>query len=186
MYCSSASFVSSTGQECGGFVGSSEGIIESCFSNSGVLNMGESRYRNVGGFAGYGWGLSNCYCKGVVSGTEEIGGFIGRGTDIYNCFSACVVQVPDNESGGFVAKIYHGIMHDDGTIENCFWDQTINNVDTSEGGTGLSTEAMQDIATYLDAGWDIVSDVNQADTSTWVLPETAGGYPRLSWEVMDE
>jgi hypothetical protein len=144
-----------------------------------VLDISEGRLGgDVGGFAGIGSGFSNCYCKGIVSGREIVGGFIGNGTGIHNCFSACVVQAPDYESGGFVAKTYHG------NIKSCFWDQTLNNVDTSDGGTSLSTEAMQDIATYQDADWDIVSDVNQADTSIWVLPVDPVDYPRLSWEYL--
>jgi hypothetical protein len=173
MYCSSASFVSSIGGCVGGFVGYSSGIIESCFSNSGVI---AGRY--VGGFAGSAVGFYNCYCKGVVSGKEEVGGFVGSGTDIHNCYSSCVVQTQREEAGGFVSDTYGS------PVESCFWDQTINHIRTSEGGTGLSTEEMMDITTYQDADWDIVSDVNQADTSTWLLTE--GNYPRLSWELINE
>jgi hypothetical protein len=64
-------------------------------------------------------------------------------------------------------------------INQCFWDIEASGTSNSEGGTGLTTDQMQDIQTYLDAGWDMVGERENGTADIWRMPE-GGGYPELS------
>jgi hypothetical protein len=66
-----------------------------------------------------------------------------------------------------------------GTVLDCFWDIETSNQNTSAGGTGKTTAAMQDIRTYLDGGWDFVDEIENGTHQIWQMPE-GGGYPILS------
>ena len=48
----------------------------------------------------------------------------------------------------------------------------------SDGGTGLTTIEMIDIATYLAAGWDFVDEADNGDEEIWWI-EDGVDYPRL-------
>jgi hypothetical protein len=49
------------------------------------------------------------------------------------------------------------------------------------GGTGLTTDLMQDAGTYLCAGWDFVDEKYNGTEETWWIHEGLD-YPRLWWE----
>jgi len=71
-----------------------------------------------------------------------------------------------------------------GTVSDSFWDIQTSGQSTSGGGTGKNTTEMQDIDTFLGAGWDILA---VADPSTrnpsyiWNIVDDET-YPFLSWE----
>jgi len=64
-------------------------------------------------------------------------------------------------------------------VSDSFWDTQSSGQPTSDGGTGLTTDKMQDIQTYQDAGWDLVGEIGNGTHETWQMPEE-GGYPVLS------
>ena len=54
-----------------------------------------------------------------------------------------------------------------GDVAGCFWD------------TGRTTVQMQDIQTYLAAGWDFAGEIQNGTHEVWQMPQ-GGGYPVLA------
>ena len=168
--------VVSTGNriDCGGFAGSTGSTVESCYSHCTVMGI-----NGVGGFVVYNGGeIINSYSYGAVRGELEVAGFVvnNRGA-LVNCYSSGVVS-GKKQVGGFVFN--NKWYTDDLVISSCIWDKTSSGVTVSNGGTGLVTEQMQNIQTFLDAGWDFAGEAINGTDDIWTL--STGGYPRLSWE----
>ena len=173
-FCHSDGKLEPTDHTCGGFVGNNRGgTIRQCHSEAEVSADDYS----VGGFSGenaHGGLIEDCYAKGNQKTTWDIiGGFNGRcyedlpGT-FRNCYSIGKAEPGASpwRKGGFNA--YAG-----GIVENCFWDIDTSGIDTSYGGTGEHTAAMQTKSTFTDAGWnfDTIWGINGGET-----------YPWLQWE----
>lgn len=134
------------GSEAGGLVGRSiDGDILNSYSAAAVTAQ-----ENAAGLAGVCWGsqpgsctITNCYSVGSVTGGSGLGGLIGRNVD--------------------------GMTD----IIGCFWDIQASGQSVSEGGTGLTTDQMQDPASYLAAGWDFVH--------IWRLCSVAEEYPTFRY-----
>ena len=117
-----------TGDEIGGLVGMSLGVINSCYSTGSVTGS-----YSVGGLAGESGqgGISNCYSSAVVNGRSNVGGLVGVGHgSICNCYSTGVVTGEDNV-GGLVGYNY-------GIISNCYSTGTIAGGSYVGGLTGYS------------------------------------------------
>ena len=107
----------------------------------------------MGGLTGsIGGRAYNCYASGAVSGDSFVGGFAGSGSHY-----------------GYVT-------------ENCYWDVEATGQEESTGGTGLATEEMQRISTYIDAGWDFVGEDVNGVADVWRMCLDGIDYPKLSWE----
>jgi hypothetical protein len=66
-------------------------------------------------------------------------------------------------------------------VDYSFWDTETSGQPTSDGGgTGKTTEQMQDITTFSGAGWDIVLIGSYVD-ETWYIDD-GNDYPRLGWQ----
>jgi hypothetical protein len=175
--------------DIGGLVGRNNGTITNCYSNGNVAggyNVGGlvgmnrvSRITNcyssgsvegntgVGGLVGDNWGtINNCYSNGNVAGGDNIGGLVGKneGT-ISNCYATGSVSGVDYV-GGLVG--YGGV-----TV-NSFWDIEASGQTTSFGGTGKTTEQMQELNTFL--YWGACG--NQG---VWTIND-GNDYPRLVWQ----
>ena len=183
----------------GGLVGYDYyGDIINSYSTGVVTGTADS----VGGLAGldYGATISNCYSTGSVSGDYFVGGLVGENPDgtVSNCYSTGAVNgdkyvgglvgytegelITNSYSSGSVSGSgsVGGLVGDnDGTVSNSFWDVNTSGWPTSDGGTGKTTSQMQDISTFLEAGWDFVAEPANGTCSFWEMPE-AGGYPVLS------
>jgi len=140
----------------------------------------------VGGLVGDNQGsVSNSYSTGSVTGEWYVGGLVG-----------------DNDSTGSVSNSYSiasvtgysfvgGLVGSNwGIVSNSFWDISTSSMNESDGGTGKTTEAMQDIATFtdttteeLDSKWDIttVGLGENNDTFAWNIV-TGQTHPFLSWQ----
>jgi hypothetical protein len=180
--------VKGTGGSIGGLVGEfSEGTAEGCFASGSVFggdwNVGGlfgvvydcsfingcfslgpvSGTDSVGGFCGdlYNVVISNSYSLCAVSGSEHVGGFSGSidYSTVCNCY--CSGTVEGDNFGGFTARLYSS------TATSCFWDVEASGVSISTAGIGTNTVAMQDEATFINAGWDF--------TNVWYM----AGYPKL-------
>ncbi|MBN2064889.1 MAG: hypothetical protein JW745_08805, partial [Sedimentisphaerales bacterium] len=172
----------------GGFAG--YGVnIDRCFADVDICNVVD---RASGGFAALGSNITNSFASGSVEASYASyvvpGGFIGsviNSGSVQNCYSTTKVTSPFVSVNGFIGKDNNGIM---GSVLNCFWDCQASGIGTagtvSNGATAKSTAQMQDINTYINAGWGIVlqetSDI--ADNDIWFMPSD-GGYPRLIWEL---
>jgi len=160
------------GESAGGLVGFNRGVIINCYStgsgSSGGLFVGGLVGENDNGF------ILNCYSTDTVDGGHTVGGLVGhnyKGT-IANCYS----------TGSVSGHGYrHGLvgMNYEGAITNSFWDVNTSGLTTSDGGTGKTTAEMQEIDTFLGAGWDFVAETANGTSNFWQMPE-APGYPVIS------
>jgi len=170
----------------GGLIGMCMGsYIADCKSSASV-----SGGSGVGGLIGEGstaggfCGITDCYASGPVSGSNYVGGFIGDSSSTYiaNCYSTGLV-VPGPNSGGFSG--YNEVSWPiEENVVGCFWDVVTSNTPNSAAATGLDTAAMQDIDTYLTAGWDFVGELTNGGSDDWAMPP-GGGYPVL-WHELAE
>lgn len=101
------------------------------------------------------------------------GGFAGsiNGGEIIDCYSTGAVTGSEEAYlGGFCGGNW-------GDIDECFWDTETSGLDTSDGGTGMTTLEMKDWETFSDAHWDIYLDDNDR---IWARSDVCNnGYPCL-------
>ena len=70
------------------------------------------------------------------------------------------------------------------TVSNSFWDTESSGQATSDGGIGMNTTEMKDIATFSGAGWNIITVANTSIRNLayiWNIVDDET-YPFLSWE----
>ncbi len=196
--------------DVGGLVGCSDsrGTVSNSYSVGGVT--GEWA---VGGLVGGNLGgtVVKSYFTGGVIGDDYVGGLVGDNQgSVSNSYSVGSVigewyvggLVGDNDSTGIVTNSYAsgsvsglssvgGLVGSNwGTVNNCFWDIDTSGVNESDGGTGKTMAAMQDIATFtdtategLDSQWDITAVAlgETNDTFAWNIA-TEQTRPFLSWQ----
>jgi len=170
--CYTIAAVTGAGWGAGGLVGDNRGDVTQCYSAgsvSGSLSVGGL----VGGSLGH---VTQCYSTGTVSGESSVGGLVGSNNyegSITTSYSTGQIR-GDNDVGGLV-----GSRSSSAIVIDSFWDTQASGQTTSAGGTGLSTAEMQDIRTYLAAGWDLVGEIANGTWEIWQVPPT-GGYPVLT------
>jgi hypothetical protein len=161
----------SGGQYVGGLVGwNVDGSIIA--SNSSSKAAGD---RSVGGLVGWNTGsIAMSYSAGTVSGGHIVGGLVGRNWG----------NITTSYSTGTVTGSTHvgGLVGDNiSSITSSFWDMKTSGQTTSDGGTGLTTTEMQDINTYLNAGWDFVDEMLNGTCNYWQI--SPSDYPRLRYHA---
>ena len=196
--------------DVGGLVGCSDyrGSVTASYSLGDVT--GEWA---VGGLVGGNLGgtVARSYAAGSVTGDDYVGGLVGDNqgsiTDSYSTSSVTGEWyagglVGDNDSTGIVSNSYAtgsvtgqafagGLVGSNwGTVSDSFWNMETSGVTESDGGSGRTTTAMQNIATFtdttaeaLDNPWDIAAvatgQINDAFTWNIVAAQT---HPFLSWQ----
>ena len=185
--------------DVGGLVGWNRGTTINSYSSSSVTGD-----VNVGGLVGYNFfgTVTDSYSTGSVTGQNNVGGLVGwnRGTTI-NSYSSSSVTGDVNVGGmagknsGTTSNSYStgsvtgdvnvgGTVGDNpGTVSDSFWDIETSGQDSSDGGTGKTTEEMMDFDTFDGVGWDITT-VDPGETNTgyiWNIVDTVT-YPFLSWQ----
>jgi hypothetical protein len=169
----------------GGLVGDNfGGTINNCYATGSISGV-----ELVGGLVGgchrgyliTGGTISNCYSTGSVSGNDEVGGLVGGngrpwedGVTIRNCYSTGSVT-GTLSVGGLV-----GINR--GTVYSSFWDTETSGQASSAGGTGKTTAEMQNIHTFLAAGWDFVGEYENGPSDDWA--EHPGGGYMILWHQL--
>ena len=156
----------------GGLVGSNSdvepppiyGYITLCYSTGMVA--GKSA---VGGLVGENSEpITNCYSTGSVRGDEYVGGLVGHNLrGVTQCYSVGAVDGNDCV-GGLVGL--HGPGWSAERATACFWDIQTSGQTASDGGDGKTTDQMQDMRTYLDAGWDFVDEHTNGTCEIWQTP----------------
>ena len=176
MQCHSSGQVSGD-QTVGGVVGSNIGHVTGCYGTGAVSG---GRYGYAGGLVGSNSGdVSHCCSTGTVSGNYSVGGLVGRNSgDVSYCYSTGSVS-GDRCVSGLVGFPISAWPSDWGDVIDCFWNIESSGQATSAGGTGLTTAQMQNVQTYLDAGWDWVDEIKNGTSEIWQMPE-GGGYPVLA------
>jgi hypothetical protein len=189
------SFYSGTvsgGDLVGGLVGTNWDRIIMSYSTGTV-----SGNYGIGGLAGENFGsadfgsyarITTSYSNCMVNGTSNyIGGLVGcNSAYITASYSSGAVSGPDQAVGGLVGRrpfSRSGISRR-GTTVTSFWDVQTSGQTTSSGGTGLNTAEMQEINTYLYAGWDFVGESQNGTCDYWQI--SPDGYPELRFPVMPE
>jgi len=161
----------------GGLVAFDEfNTVSNSYSSASVIGSS-----SVGGLVGHSYDgtVSNSYFTGNITGTSYVGGLVGQnyaGT-VSNSYSIGNVT-GDDYVGGLVGG------NEDGTVSDSFWDTETSGQATSDGGTGKTTAEMQDIATFLGAGWDIIAVADPGTRNSsyiWNIVD-AVTYPFLSWQ----
>jgi hypothetical protein len=170
----------------GGLVGCSEGgesKVEVSYSTANVVGN-----EHVGGLVG--WGLDGAimywsYSTGNVTGIKWVGGLVGglgssdylRGCSVEDCYSTGSVTGSKNV-GGLV-----GELKNQGTVGG-FWDIETSGQATSVGGTGKTTAEMKNIATFTEAGWNIIAVTLNQTNPTYIWNMVDGvTYPFLRWQA---
>jgi hypothetical protein len=172
--------------EMGGFIGQLENsaLISQSYATGSVSGSDD-----IGGFIGHINSesdliidVNNCYARGDVEATNletgNAGGFVGRTASsnsedqIENSYSTGLVTGGD--IGGFI-----GVIENEITVFNSVWDTESSEIETSEAGTGKTTEEMQTETTFTidlaEPGWDF-DDV-------WGLTSSVNDhYPYLLWQ----
>jgi hypothetical protein len=165
-------------REAGGLVGGNSGTVKDSYSTGTVT--GDSFVGGLVGWVGWNGGaVSNSYSSGSVIGNWGVGGLVGwnYGGTVNNCYSTGKVT-GDEYVGGLVGEDH------DGTVGNCFWDIEASAQATSAGGTGKTTAEMKNIATFSDAGWNIIAVANPGTCNPsciWNIVDKQS-YPFLSWQ----
>ena len=159
----------------GGFCGENYlGTITNSYATGNIIGL-----NNLGGFCGINSDgiIENCYTTGSINAlidSSSLGGFCGYNdySGIYACYSTGVVNAPNGSKsvGGFCGDSYESM------IESCFWDIDTSELNISAGGTGCSTEQIQNVNTFVDAGWNI----SESGTDKWLIID--GSSPLLSWQ----
>ena len=182
----------------GGLVGvNEEGTISKSYSTGSVTG---SIY--IGGLVGWNndGDVSISYAMGMVSGSSTVGGLVGNNDgSISNSYSTNTVNGEYLYIGGLVGDNSGSIMNSYSVstvtgyedvgglignrwspdVTNCFWECGPG---ADPLGTGCTPTAdMQDIRTFLDAGWDIESEKFNGKETIWWMPED--NYPRFRWEI---
>jgi hypothetical protein len=158
----------------GGLTGSNSGAVSSSYSTVGV--SGSSIVGGLAGINDWDGTVSNSYSTGSVAGNYYIGGLVGVnfGT-VDDSYSRG--NVTGHEYVGGLLAVNWG-----GTASNSFWDTETSGQATSASGTGKTTAEMQNITTFLGAGWQISvvapGLINSAYTWNIVNGQTC---PFLSW-----
>jgi len=151
----------------GGLVGNNNDSITTSYSTSTITGK-----RYVGGLAGNNGGnITTSYSTGMASGNQDVGGLVGEnvGGIVSNCYSTGTVS-GDEDVGGLVGN-------NRGNIGVSFWDMNTSGQTTSAAGTGLTTDEMQNVQTYLDNGWDFVDEVLNGTCDYWQI--SLDDYPKL-------
>ncbi|MCP4454606.1 MAG: hypothetical protein GY809_24370 [Planctomycetes bacterium] len=165
--------------DVGGLVGTNSGTLTNCYATGNV-----SGDNNVGGLVGSSTMLRGCYATGSIQGDEYVGGLVGSANTLTNCYATS--SVFGNEYVGGLAG------NSRGSISNCFWDIQPSgrtnmcgsygeNATGCDDSFGLTTAEMQDINTYLNAGWDFIGETTNGTEDIWRILE-GQDYPRLWWE----
>lgn len=161
----------------GGLAGSSHSgdIQYSC--NAGTVQGID----HVGGLVGTNTfaDVHYCYNTAAVEGEDYVGGLVGenRGDQIRQCYSVGPV-IGVRLVGGLAGS---SLLCGDGGVcaEDSFWDMEVSGVSNSRAGVGRTTAQMQDVETFLAAGWDFVDALPNGNKETWKM-STETGYPVLT------
>jgi len=199
-------------QQAGGLVGCQEGAVSRCYATGSVsaasdfigglvgLNGGTISVSWAGGevFGGQsvgglvGWNLKedrfllydgvvkDSYARGNVQGKKVVGGLIGSNQEgaALRCYS--IGRVWGETKDSLVSGL--ACTNDPALVKDSFWDIETSGLSTSDAGQGRTTAQMQDLGTYLVAGWDFAGEAANGADDVWTLPSDRPAYPTLAWE----
>ena len=116
-------------------------------------------------------GLEDASIGGTASYAGGLAGF--NGGSVSHCYSTAAVT-GDDYVGGLVG-------YNSGSVASSFWDTETSGLAVSDGGVGLTRSQMQDMGTYLDAGWDFLGETDNGVADIWWMDD-GQDYPHLWWK----
>jgi filamentous hemagglutinin family protein len=161
----------------GGLIGQTGGAVSYSYASASVKGLSNGTSSTaIGGLLGSvvsGGSLSNSYAAGSVSGGTDVGGLVGQ-------IGSSTVTISDSYSTGAVSGGSHvgGLVGNNsaGTINNCYWDSSINAVGIgvstgwATGGIGLTTTQMQTQTNFTSATTaNLNVNPNWDFANTWVM-----------------
>jgi hypothetical protein len=171
--------ITGSGDYVGGLVGYNHNRVSNCYSTgeiSGSLNL-------VGGLVGANWGhITTSYSNCTVTGNNYVGGLVGTSWGhITTSYSTGTVS-GSSSAGGFIGN-------NKSNVNACFWDNQTSGLlkmcgsqDVESIGCddsyGKTTVEMQTANTFLEAGWDLVGEIDNGTEDIWWIDE-GQDYPRL-------
>ena len=134
---------------------------------------------DVGGLVGSNSGsITTSYSTGNVTGNGGVGGLVGISFDSITASYSTGSVTGFDDVGGLVGSDWFGT----GVVTSSFWDREASARGGSDGGTGLTTVLMQDLDTFLKAGWDFMNENENGTEDIWWILD-GQDYPRLWWEL---
>jgi hypothetical protein len=123
--------------------------------------------------------VSTANKDGHVESSEgsKVGCLVGYflGGTIANCYIRGAAVSGDSKIGGLIG---YGAR----SATRSFWDIEASGQTTSAAGTGKTAAEMQQLATFLEAGWDFIEETENGTEDLWWILE-GQDYPRLWWEL---
>ena len=169
--------------EVGGLVGSvaENGKIVASYAAGQV--WGDSAAGGLVGFMFRGGSVLDCYATGGVSSHQGVGGLVGEVTEmisrITNCYAVGLVT-GEASVGGLVGK---GPSPNGQCVFSSFWDtETTGQTRSARGGQGKTTAEMQNLQTYMAAGWDFADESHDGTPAVWNAGSGRPMYPQLAWQ----
>ncbi len=162
----------------GGFCAGNIGNITACYANGTVTGD----FTGVGGFCVANSGnITACYATGSVDGFEGVCGFCSNNSGrITACYANGTV------TGEF--DLYGLCSEGTSGVTSSFYNTETSGIPDPEAGAadtngmvGISTAEMQDINTFLNAGWDFTGETANGTEDIWFM----NGYPELCWSNVD-
>jgi hypothetical protein len=138
----------------GGLVGKASGTVGATYAIGTV--QGDAY---VGGLIGANYGtINNSYATGAANSIDYVGGLVGLnyGT-VRNSYATGAVS-GSNAVGGLISS------NNGGTITSSFWNIDSSGQATSVGGTGLTTAAMMQLASF--SSWNTATPNTIASTGS--------------------
>jgi hypothetical protein len=158
--------------DLGGLIGYLNGLyqpvalIKESFATGPVVGPSSA---SVGGLIGTNdrGNVEHCYATGNVSG-GSVGGLICRNEWGYVKYCYAVGYLNPTATKPYAGGL---TFSNEGFCIQCFWNVETSGMDTSEGGTGLTTEQMTSLHIFRFWG----------RSDLWVIEE-GQDYPHLAWE----
>lgn len=168
-------FIAHKENQCGGLVAHNGGTVTRCYTNGKILGDNWNYY--TGGLIGYNTAhgvVKDCYSTISITAKNHVGGLVGHNANgvIKNCYSTGVIDANGWNVAGLVGCDW------DKRALDCFWNIETSGESTSYGGIGLLTDAMQDVQTYQDVGWDFVGETTNGVEDIWRI--SPNDYPQLA------
>ena len=146
----------------GGLVGDNRDPIIRAYATGNIEGTS-----SVGGLVGANSNMiQQTYAQGSVNGEKYVGGLVGRNTtesygNIHDSGSVEISYAGNKVVGKDVSGGLVGFNNvDSSRIQSSYWDKELSNLDSSDGGTGLSTKEMMTMSSFV--GWDSLGGWNYA------------------------
>lgn len=195
----------------GGLIGLlNDAAVMNCGAETVYIYTDNGVAGGLAGMGGGGRTIAGCYATGEIYGQQNAGGlfgiYSGYGSGVLkDSYANCMVGGGPNGAGGLIGKINGGTVNRTyaagnvaganittmggliGTgsytmVANSYFDQIRAGTAASAGGTGLLSNELRNVNTFLAGTYDFVCETANGLNDYWVIrADTNNGYPYLKW-----